>query len=125
MNNIIIILLVVITVLVIIIFGLLNLKFNILYSKLEYLETEQRNHDELLPILEKALEINQSTLQQDKDFLEFLKQGENNNSDRYIKILELMNDLTQIIPNQITNLQNELNKEQNELNKEQDNKENE
>lgn len=125
MNNIIIILLVVITILVIMIFGLLNLKFNILYSKLEYLETEQRNHDELLPILEKALEINQSTLQQDKDFLEFLKQGENNNSDRYIKILELMNDLTQIIPNQITDLQNELNKEQDELNKEQNNKDNE
>lgn len=116
MNEIIIILLVVITILVIMIFGLLNLKFNILYSKLEYLETEQRNNNELLQILEKALEINQSTLQQDKDFLEFLKQGENNNFDRYIKILELMNDLTQIIPNQITKLQNELNKEQNNKN---------
>lgn len=103
----------VITVLVIMIFALINLKFNFLYDKLEYLETEQRNNNELLQILEKALEINQSTLQQDKDFLEFLKQGEQNNSDRYIKILELMNDLTQIIPNQITNLQNEFNKEQN------------
>jgi biopolymer transport protein ExbB/TolQ len=118
MNNIIIILLVVITILVIMIFGLLNLKFNILYSKLEYLETEQRNNNELLQILEKALEINQSTLQQDKDFLEFLKQGEQNNCDKYIKILDLMNDLTQIIPNQITNLQNELNKEQNNKNNE-------
>ena len=77
------------------------------------MQSEKRNNDELLQILEKALEINQSTLQQDKDFLEFVKEGEQNNSDRYIKILELMNDLTQIIPNQITDLQNELNKEQN------------
>lgn len=113
MNSIIIILLVVITALVIMIFALLNLKFNFLYDKLEYLQSEKRNNDELLQILEKALEINQSTLQQDKDFLEFVKEGEQNNSDRYIKILELMNDLTQIIPNQITDLQNELNKEQN------------
>lgn len=125
MNNIIIILLVVITVLVIMIFALLNLKFNFLYDKLEYMQKEQPNHNGLLQMSEKTLELNQSILQDYKDFLEFLKQGENNNSDRYIKILELMNDLTQIIPNQITDLQNELNKEQNELNKEQDNKDNE
>lgn len=118
MNNIIIVLLVVITILVIMIFGLLNLKFNILYDKLEYLGTEQRNHNELLQILKETLGINQSTLQQYKDFLEFLKQGEQNNSDKYIKILDLMNDLTQIIPNQITKLQNELNKEQNNKNNE-------
>lgn len=103
----------VITVLVIMIFALLNLKFNFLYDKLEYLQREQRNHNELWEILKETLDVNQSTLQQYKDFLEFIKQGENNNSDRYIKILELMNDLTQIIPNQITDLQNELNKEQN------------
>lgn len=111
MNNIIIILLVVITVLVIMIFALINLKFSFLYDRLEYMQREQRVYNELIQIL--------------KDFLEFLKQGENNNSDRYLKILELMNDLTQIIPNQITDLQNELNKEQDELNKEQDNKDNE
>jgi ABC-type dipeptide/oligopeptide/nickel transport system permease component len=113
MNNIIIILLVVITVLVIMTFALINLKFSFLYDKLEYMQREQRNHDELLQILKETFDLNQSTLQQYKDFLEFIKEGENNNSDRYIKILELMNDLTQIIPNQITDLQNELNKEQN------------
>lgn len=103
MNNI-IILLVVITVLVIMIFALLNLK---------YWQKEQQIYDELLQILKETLELDQSTLQQYKDFLEFIKEKEQNNSDRYIKILELMNDLTQIIPNQITDLQNELNKEQN------------
>lgn len=125
MNNIIIILLVVITVLVIMIFGLINLKFNFLYDKLEYMQREQRNHDELLQISKETLDLNQSTLQQYKDFLDFIKEGKQNDSDRYIKILELMCDLTQIIPNQITNLQNELNKEQDELNKEQNNKDNE
>lgn len=119
MNNIIIIiLLVVITVLVIMIFALINLKFNFLYDKLEYMQREQRNHDELLQISKETLDLNQSTLQQYKDFLDFIEEGEQNHSDRYIKILELMNDLTQIIPNQITDLQNELNKEQ-------DNKDNE
>lgn len=113
MNNIIIILLVVITVLVIMIFALLDFKFNLLSDRLEYMQTEQRNHDELLQISKETLEVNQSTFQQYKDFLDFIKEGEQNDSDRYIKILELMNDLTQIIPNQITNLQNELNKEQN------------
>lgn len=113
MNSIIIILLVVITALVIMIFASLNLKFNLLYDKLEYLQSEQRNNDELLQILKETLDLNQSTLQQHKDFLEFVKEGEQNNSDRYLKILELMNDLTHIIPNQITDLQNELNKEQN------------
>jgi ABC-type dipeptide/oligopeptide/nickel transport system permease component len=103
MNNI-IILLVVITVLVVIIFALLNLK---------YWKKEQQTYNELLKISKETLELDQSTLQQYKDFLEFIKEGEQNNSDRYIKILELMNDLTQIIPNQIVNLQNELNKEQN------------
>ncbi len=113
MNSIIIILLVVITALVIMIFASLNLKFNFLYDKLEYLQREQRNNDELLQILKETLDLNQSTLQQYKDFLEFIKEGEQNNSDRYLKILELMNNLIQIIPNQITDLQNELNKEQN------------
>ena len=106
MNNLIITLLAVLIVLVIMVFVLLDFKFNMLSDRLGYLQREQQNHNDLL-------QITKETLQQYKDLLEFIKEGEQNNSDRYIKILELMNDLTQIIPNQITGLQNELNKEQN------------